>query len=186
MNELLKVSYLFAPLLLGLAFHGFCIKYGWLAALARPLDRGKTFSGVRLFGENKTWRGLVAVGLGTAAGLALQVLLLRDKATLPADELGKASVIGFLVGVAAMLSELPNSFIKRRLDIAPGKPGRGWRGVLFYLFDQVDLLLGAWLVLACFVPVTVARVLWSVVFLFLAHQLITVIGYGLGMRATPR
>jgi hypothetical protein len=34
--------------------------------------------------------------------------------------------------------------------------------------------------------VTVARVLWSVVFLFIAHQVLTVIGYRLGMRATAR
>lgn len=95
----------------------------------------------------------VAVGLGAAFGFALQALTLDDKAALPVYELGKSSGIGFLVGAAAMLSELPNSFIKRRLDIA---------------------------------PVTVERVLWSVVFLFLAHQLITIIGYGLGMLATPR
>jgi hypothetical protein len=33
---------------------------------------------------------------------------------------------------------------------------------------------------------TVIRLLWSVVFLFIAHQLLTVVGYGPGMRAMAR
>jgi hypothetical protein len=87
---------------------------------------------------------------------------------------------------AIMLSELPNSFIKRQLGIAPGKATNGMVGVLFYILDQVDMLLGVWLVLSFAVEITLSRVLWSVVFLFLAHQIITIVGYALGMRATVR
>jgi hypothetical protein len=85
-----------------------------------------------------------------------------------------------------MLSELPNSFIKRQLGIAPGNAGNGFVGVLFYILDQIDMLIGVWLVLSFTVEVTVARVLWSAVFLFLSHQIITLAGYALGMRATAR
>jgi hypothetical protein len=85
-----------------------------------------------------------------------------------------------------MLSELPNSLLKRQLGVAPGAAGQGAAGVLFYVLDQIDMLVGVWIVLGLVVEVTAARVLGSVVFLFVAHQVLTVVGYGLGMRATAR
>jgi len=62
----------------------------------------------------------------------------------------------------------------------------GIAGLIFYFLDQVDMLVGVWLILSFIVPVTAERILWSIVFLFIAHQVITIIGYGLGMRATAR
>jgi hypothetical protein len=85
-----------------------------------------------------------------------------------------------------MVSELPNSFLKRQLDIAPGNMASGGTALIFYAFDQVDFLIGAWLVLALFVSVTFERILWSLVFMFISHQIITSVGYSLGMRSTPR
>jgi len=171
MNELLKVSWLLSPLLVGLAFHGLCIKFNWLGSLGYPLDNGRTFRGKRIFGDNKTWRGIVAVGLGTAAGFGFQAAFLHSlikdrKFELVQYSSGRAIVLGFAVGVAAMLSELPNSFIKRQAGVAPGAAGMGVAGLLFYFLDQIDLLIGTWLVLAFVIPVTIERVLWSVVFLF--------------------
>ncbi len=191
MREFLSISYLFSPLLLGLATHGFCIKFNWLSSLCRPLDRGYIFNGKPLFGANKTYRGLFAVGCGTAIGFTLQAIFLHHFASIRAIELldysfPKAAVIGFVFGAAAMLSELPNSFIKRQLDIAPGNTANGMTALIFYAFDQIDFILGAWLVLAWFISVTFERVLWSLVFLFISHQIITTVGYSLGMRSTPR
>lgn len=190
MDEFLKVSYLLSPLLLGLAFHGLCIKFGWLRSLARPMDAGFVLRSRRLFGDNKTYRGVAAVALGTAAGVALQVLVHRygvgrDLAVL---DYSRPAVIalGLGLGAAAMLSELPNSLLKRQLGIAPGAASRGIAGVLFYVLDQVDMLVGVWVVLGLAVGVTAARVLSSAVFLFIAHQLLTLVGYQLGMRATAR
>jgi hypothetical protein len=190
MDEFLKVSYLLSPLLVGLAAHGMCIKLGWLRLLARPIDAGATLRGRRLFGANKTYRGVVAVALGTAAGFGLQMALHRGGVARGWELLdyGSAAVVGvgLATGAAAMLAELPNSLLKRQLGIAPGTAGGGmWRAV-FYVLDQVDMLAGVWLVFGFVVTITVARVLWSVVFLFIAHQLLTVIGYRLGMRATAR
>lgn len=190
MQEFLKVSYTLSPLLLGLAFHGLCIKFGWLGWLGRPIDAGKTVRGRPLFGVNKTYRGVVAVALGTAAGVGLQVLLHRAGVAREAEllEYDNLSVLGIgaALGAAAMLAELPNSALKRQLGIAPGKAGRGWSNAIFYVLDQVDMLVGVWIVLGIVIGATISRILWSVVFLFIAHQLLTVIGYQLGMRATAR
>jgi hypothetical protein len=191
MREVYVVSYLFLPLLVGLALHGFCIKYDLLTFLYHPIDRGRKFRGKRIFGENKTYRGVAVVSLGTAIGFALQSLLFHRIASVRSVELFdyaffKSAALGLAVGVAAMLSELPNSFIKRQFEIAPGTAAKGWKSVIFYVYDQIDFLLGAWLALAIMVPVTVGRVLLSSGLLLVAHQIMSSVGYALGMRRTAR
>ena len=191
MREFYVIAYLFFPLLVGLALHGFCIKYDALAFLCRPIDRGRKFRGKRIFGDNKTYRGVVVVSLGTVIGFGLQSVLLHRIASVRSVELFdyaffKSVTLGGAVGVAAMLSELPNSFIKRRFEIAPGRAAKGWKGVVFYVYDQIDFLLGSWLVLAIVVPVTAVRVLFSAGLLLVAHQLMSSAGYALGMRRTAR
>jgi hypothetical protein len=191
MREFWIIAYLFLPLLVGLALHGFFIKYDILAFLCRPIDRGRKFRGNRIFGENKTYRGVVVVSLGTAIGFGLQSLLFHRIASIRSVELFdyaffKSVSLGLSVGVAAMLSELPNSFIKRQFEIAPGTAAKGWKAVIFYVYDQIDFLLGAWLILAIVVPVTIGRVALSAVLLLVAHQIMSSVGYALGMRRTAR
>ena len=74
--------------------------------LSVPLDAGHIFSDGRpLFGTSKTVRGLV-VGVGAGALCALL--------------LGFDWTIGLLIGAAALAGDLVSSFIKRRMDLAPG------------------------------------------------------------------
>src|SRR5919107_535267 len=117
MQDLSTALWLITPLLLGLAFHGLGIRFGWLHSLAVPIDAGRTIAGVQLFGANKTYRGLLAVALGTAAGFMVVALLRRVGCHPPAEVFrhGDAAAIGvgFLAGAAAMLSELANSAAKR-------------------------------------------------------------------------
>jgi hypothetical protein len=167
------------------------MKFGWWKRLAMPIDRGHTFRGRRVFGPNKTYRGIVAVGAGTAIGFALRPFLASASAfPLEVEWLnrpGIASIVfGFCIGAAAMIAELPNSFIKRQLSIGPGQAGRGLLGVVFYFVDQVDMLLGVWLVVSLAMAIEPGPVAWSVVVLFVAHQVFTMAGYGLGMRSTWR
>jgi hypothetical protein len=190
-DELVRAVSLSAPVLVGLVAHGLCMKFGWLSAWAVPIDAGRTFRGRRLLGANKTYRGVIAVGFGTAIGFLLRAEWIgaNQAATEPAW-LHQLSVgtfaYGLFVGVSAMLFELPNSFVKRQLDIRPGEQGRRVTGALFYVIDQIDMLVGICLALAFAVSISLQFILWSAAFLFVAHQIITVIGYGLGMRATWR
>jgi CDP-2,3-bis-(O-geranylgeranyl)-sn-glycerol synthase len=176
---------LFAPLLVGLAVHGLCIRAGALRAWTRPIDGGRTLRGHRLFGENKTWRGLVAVAAGTSLGYAVQAAAGGFAGTALAPT-AVAALVGFLVGAAAMAAELPNSLLKRQLGIAPGRQAAGPPGLLFHVLDQLDLAVGAWLVLVWFVPVSVAAVLWSLVFLVVVHPLVSLAGFAMGMRTSWR
>jgi CDP-archaeol synthase len=191
MREFISISYLLSPLLFGLAFHGICIKLSWFHHLARPIDRGKRVRGKPLFGANKTYRGIVAVALGTSAGVGFQVFLHYLNVALAYELINYSNpavmLIGLAIGGGAMLAELPNSLLKRQLGIPPGTTADGVASsLLFYVLDQVDMLIGIWAVIWPFVDLTLLRVLSSVVFLFIAHQLVTLAGYHLGMRSTPR
>jgi hypothetical protein len=80
---------------------------------------------------------------------------------------------GVLVGRGGHGAELPNSFLKRQLDVAPGRQATGLAGAFFHVLDQIDVTAGAWLVLA----LARARRRRSRArvppFVFVAHQAIT-------------
>jgi CDP-2,3-bis-(O-geranylgeranyl)-sn-glycerol synthase len=70
--------------------------------------------------------------------------------------------LGAWAGLGFMLGELPNSFVKRQLGIAPGAAAAGWfRGALFYAIDRCDSVVGAMLALAVVIDVPLAT--WLVV-----------------------
>ncbi|HTY19751.1 MAG TPA: CDP-archaeol synthase [Myxococcota bacterium] len=190
LREVIGTAYLLLPLLGGAVLHGLCLRYGWLGFLARPIDAGRTLGGKPLFGHSKTLRGPLAVAAGSATVWAVQrTLLHRFGAFAEIELVDLASLpgwLGALAGGVAELTELPNSFVKRRLGIAAGATARGPLSVLFYLWDQLDVLLGFWLVVAWFVPATPLRIALSIVIVGGIHPLLTVAGYLLGMRPTPR
>lgn len=187
MHGLALAAALFAPLFAGLVLHGLCIRFGWLRRLAVPIDRGATLRGRPLFGPNKTWRGVVAVTLGAALGYALQGLApALQPPGLRGTPLTGLALFGGALGAAGMLAELPNSVLKRQLGVAAGAPGSGLAAPLLYLLDQLDFLLGAWLVAWVLVPPTVALVAWSLAFVLVVHQAVSALGALLGMRASAR
>lgn len=187
MNDLLTVVQLFTPLAGGALFHGVCMRMNWAPFLKRPVDHGGTFRGRRIFGDNKTYRGIVAVAAGAALAFLAQSIfpVLQPAALRPLSPVS-VGVFGCAFGAAAMLSELPNSFLKRRLGIAPGEAPRGGVRPIFYVVDQIDFLAGTWIVAAFVLKPTIPLIAWSAAYVFLMHQVITAIGYALGMRATAR
>ena len=59
-------------------------------------------------------------------------------------------------------------------------------GPLFHVLDQVDVVLGAWAVLVWVVTPDLGALVASLVFVYVAHQLVTIAGFALGMRTTWR
>jgi hypothetical protein len=184
---LLRAFVLLAPLLFAAVLSAFVLRFDWIRALRKPVDAGRTFRGRRLFGDNKTWRGfVVAVG-----GCILAVVLERE---LPIPRwlcvVDYSSVepvsFGAAMGLGAMLGELPNSFVKRQIGIPPGGTARGVRRVVFYLWDQLDLLSGAWPVLSIWVKPSVVLVVASVVLVLVLHPLVAWIGFAVGARTSAR
>jgi hypothetical protein len=190
-RELAGVAYLLLPLVGGALLHGACMRQDWLAFLRRPIDGGARLRGRRLFGASKTWRGPIAVALGASGVTALQAGPLHELPWLAAVELldyeaTNAWLLGALAGFAAELAELPNSFVKRQAGVPPGGTARGPLSLVFYVWDQLDLLLGYWLVLAFAVDATPLRIALSAAITLALHPLSTLLGYLLGMRPTAR
>jgi hypothetical protein len=173
-TEAAEGAIIIAPLFVGLAAHGLCIRLGVLHELASPIS-------TRLFGANKTYRGVICVAIGTAVGFAL----IRPGLLQPRAASGLA-LLGLLVGAFAMAAELPNSFLKRRLGIPPGSQSRGLRGVAFHVLDQVDVVFGAWAVLVWVARPSWARVGGSIGIVYVGHQLLSLAGFWLGMREEAR
>lgn len=152
---LLDAVLLTLPIVIGGVAHMYAVSRQWLPALARPVNR-------RAFGANKTWRGFVLMPLLTIPGAyalgALLPLNPRVDGWLAGTPLW---LLGLALGLGYILLELPNSFLKRRLGIAPGEtPGRGaW---FFILLDQWDSAIGFALAYALLTPVPASVLLVQV------------------------
>ena len=127
-----------------------------------PIDANRNArDGRRIFGPNKTWIGFCSMVVFSIlfqllCGLLCSVFSLEayhDLYRCAGNSLGLNVVFGALIGAAYMLCELPNSFIKRRLGISSGEHGRGWIGILFFILDQIDSLLGVMLVLVLYTDI---------------------------------
>lgn len=157
MNRLGQLGYFLLPIVLAGVGNMILVKLPLLKGLQRPIDGGRVWrDGKRIFGDNKTIKGFVGMVVLTA--LWLLVFELLGKNLTWARELSlidfgsyvtPISALGYggLWGLAYVVAELPNSFIKRRLDIAPGKQGRGRTGILFTFIDQADSVVGCLLIL---------------------------------------
>ena len=156
MTSLQQSVWLCLPLILGGLTHVTIIKLNALPSLARMrLDCGIKLRGHDLFGANKTVRGAVvmicATMLWTIVLDKLHTLLdlAADLRYIPIDQLGSLS-LGFLFGSAYIVGELPNSLVKRQLNIHPGSAAEGPLRRLFWLVDQVDSAVIVLIVLCFF------------------------------------
>lgn len=168
-------------------FHMVVVKVGWWRGLAVPLDGGRSLGGVRIFGDNKTWRGVVVMTLGCALFGALQGLLgggwaqasgvacldfarigARAGSGAVAFAAGYALVCG-VCGLGYVLGELPNSFLKRRIGITPGKTSRGVIGTFFLLLDQSDSVIAALLLVWLIFPLDGRVAIAGVIVLSAVH-----------------
>jgi len=146
-----------AFVLAGLA-HSAWLGSRWSRRLLIPIDGGLRVRGRRVFGENKTVRGFVVMIPAAALSFwGLSVVLFAATPTL-ANGLWPISAreygaLGAWAGLGFMLGELPNSFIKRQLDIAPGRAPRGRVAALVsFAVDRLDSIVGSLIAIALVVP----------------------------------
>ena len=174
--------WVFLPVLGAALAHAPVLALDLLKPLKRPLDGGARWRGRRLFGDNKTWRGAVVMITGIVAATLLMSLWDWWWGRLP-DGIRDAGpvVYGLLLGAGVVVGELPNSFLKRRLDVPPGQQ----RNLPLTLFDQADFVLVVWIFL---LPLWAMSV-WQAAFVFVVvtavHLVINVVGYAIGARSAP-
>ena len=168
----------------------FC-KLNILKCLKKPIDLNKSFiDKKRIFGDHKTWKGFIgyivfniifAVLLGLlwkATNLEhLNFFYMNHENTFLYNVL-----VGFLVGLFYALFELPNSFLKRRIDIPPGKTTTGFKKVFFVILDQADSVFGVALVVWFFYPIGIGIYLLYILVGTVTHLLINMLLYFLHLR----
>jgi len=139
---------LISPIISGI-INSIFYKTKYLNSINKPIDFGKNFiDKKRILGDHKTWKGLFGyIILNTIFSVIFGYIwnitnlekynffYINHDNTLLFNIL-----IGILLGLGYSLFELPNSFIKRRLDIKPGKTIDGFKKIFFIIFDQGDCM----------------------------------------------
>jgi len=159
--------------------------------LLLPIDGGARFRGKRVFGENKTVRGFVVMVPAAAASFALFHGVVSRAAPAIASDLWRLDTVGYAAlgawaGLGFMLGELPNSFVKRQLDIAPGMapPSRVGTAAVFVI-DRVDSIVGMLATISLVVPTP--WMTWAYVLLIGPgiHLAFSALLYRMGVKARP-
>ena len=175
-TALASAALLVLPLLVSGSLHMWIVTRGVLAGLAQPIHR-------TAFGANKTWRGFLVMPLATVPGVLLARAIAPAVSTETAASLAAVDplLLGLLLGLGYVLAELPNSYMKRRLGIAPGRPAARHR-FWFSFLDQADSAIGCALVYAALTDVPGLSLALLVVLGPVIHLAANLALYGLGLR----
>ena len=180
---------LIGPIIAGIVNSIFC-KLNICNKLKIPIDFNKKYiDKKRIFGDNKTWKGFIGyivfnIIFSCIFGLIwkltkleyLNFFYLKHENTLIYNIL-----IGFLLGLFYALFELPNSFLKRRLDVKPGKTNKNHK-LLFITLDQADSVFGIALVVWIFYPIGIKVYLLFILVGTITHLIINMLLYLFHLR----
>jgi hypothetical protein len=183
---ILKLLIFAIPVTFAAVLHMVVVKFNWFSFLKIPLDGGASWRGSRIFGDSKTFRGVVVMMVFSILGVYLMQLLCHLFPTVAALNILKFDVyspvlLGILSGLGYTLAELPNSFYKRRLKIEEGKRG----SFVNIIIDQTDSVLGCLLILYPFSEMNGWFVLFATVFYLFLHLFFNVLLYFAGIRKNP-
>jgi hypothetical protein len=174
-----------------------CAQVVWLATawsrkLSMPLDGGRTLRGRRIFGANKTLRGFVVMVPATAAAFAIVAAAARaiagstDAAGLWPLSLPGYALLGAWAGLGFMLGELPNSFVKRQLDIAPGAIAAHPVAAFWqFTIDRIDSGVGMLTALSLAVPTPLQTWAFVVFVGWTIHWSFSVVLFRLRVKPRP-
>lgn len=164
------------------------LKSRWSQPFAWPLDGGVTWRGRRIFGDNKTMRGFMMMPLAAAFAFAAVAALREQLPVWLASGIwplppGQMAWLGAISGLAFLLAELPNSFFKRRLDVAPGTaPTQPRLRVVCLVVDRCDSTIGVLLALSLLVPLATATWFWALLLGVGLHALFSIWLYQLRIK----
>ena len=154
-----------------------------------PIDAGLRLRGRRLLGDNKTVRGFLVLVPATAASFPLLFAASTSvspglaSALWPLDTRGYA-LLGMWAGLGFMLGELPNSFVKRQLDVSPGQsPGHRAGAGISFVIDHIDSILGMLAAISLATPTP--WLTWAYVLAIgsAIHLMFSALLYRLGVKA---
>jgi len=120
-----------------------------------------------LFGANKTWRGFILVPVFNVIFLLLFNSILNLNLSHPI-------YLGFLLGLAYVIFELPNSFIKRKWNIKAGETSAK-KNYFFMLIDKMDSAFGVALVYYLLSTISITEALLLMLISSLTHIVMSLI-----------
>ena len=193
MTRLLEMYITLLPVILAGILNMLWCKARLWDFLKKPIDFGKTApDGKRIFGDNKTFKGFVGMILFGALLSVIWGAILKGSDELNAlnyfyknhsNTFAYNLLIGTLSGFAYALFELPNSFMKRRLDITPGKNDTtGAKRFVFIFLNQADSVFGCVLVVCIFCPLPVWYYFVYVLVGALTHMIMNMLLYFCKLR----
>ena len=170
-RDLLFVLWVFTPAGIANMTPILAAKVPALRRWTAPIDGGRSFRGKRIFGNHKTWRGLVTGMVVATLILGLQQVLVANVEWFDWVSKGfsydfaiwQTLLMGSLFAVGALGGDALKSFFKRQLGVAPG---HSWPP-----FDQIDYVLGGAIAIAPFLRFTLLEyvllvVVWGGISLF--------------------
>lgn len=147
-------------------------KLPFITRFTTPLDFGYSYRGQRVFGKNKSWRGLLSgIVFGTFVGWLMHMWFFSG------SPLGHYLLVATAMSAGALIGDAVESFFKRQRGIPSGS---AW-----FPFDQTDYIAGGLLFTLPFGALSLSLVLWIIGWFFGLHLLSSYIGYLLGLKDKP-
>ncbi len=191
MSSFGRVLYTLLPVVLAGICNMVFVKSSLLDDLKIPMDAGVVCSdGKRLLGANKTWKGFLGMIVLTGFWVWFFGILGRTFSLGHGFNLvkfgdfsqGEGWLYGAVWGLGYVLFELPNSYIKRRIDIPPGTNKPGMVGILFTFIDQADSVLGCMIfMLVFYVPTPMDAVAFFILGV-MVHYAVNILLFLVGLK----
>ncbi len=181
-KEIYFVWWFFAPAGIANIAAFFSGKIPLLKSYSYPIDFNVKVRGRRIFGSNKTMRGLIFGIISAIAIVYLQVFLFNQfafiKKIIPLDYNSiNPILLGGLAGFGALFGDALKSFFKRQIGV---EPGRSW-----FPFDQIDYILGGILFTSFYINLSRGEYVTLLWVWFLLHPLTTLLGYVFKLKDSP-
>lgn len=146
-----------------------------------PIDGKRTYRGKRIFGNHKTWRGLISGIIVAILTVYIQRLVANTGFGLRLSLLDYSEIspliLGFLFGFGALAGDAVKSFFKRQRNLPPGAK---WP-----VFDQLDFVIGGLLMATIVIVIPLRLIIVLLVISPLLHLSANWIGYRLKLKNNP-
>lgn len=149
------------------------VLFKWLPFLNYPVDFYQTCRQKRIFGDHKTFRGLVVGIMMAIITVYLQKKFPTAYALIDYNKINTI-YLGVLLGGGALLGDLIKSFFKRQFNVLPG--------LSWMPYDQLDWIIGALVAISIYQLINWKIWLIALFFAGILHPLVNIFGYYLGVK----
>lgn len=181
-EQIIFALWFFLPAGLANAAPVFANKIPYLNKWSTPLDFGKNYRGKRIFGKNKTWRGLIFGIFIACFTIILQRIIFNNSLWLQnhisnIDYSEVSLLLGVALGFGALAGDAIESFFKRQSSV---ESGEAW-----FPFDQIDYIIGGILMSSLIYRLPILDYFIILLVWFCLHLISSYIGYLLNLKDKP-